>query len=130
MPERKLIVTLPARKDLRKIRAYTLARYGRAAADGYERLIKQSFKDLIAEPLRPGSRERQDIHKHIRSYHIALSRVRASAKIKAPRHFVLYFLPDADHLVISRLLHDGSDLSNHIPETHKQAIRRNRVPKE
>lgn len=115
---RKLIVTAPARSDLAEIRRYTRARYGGRAADAYDALLKQALRDLRDDPLRPGSSERPEIGQNIRSYHTALSRKRAASKVKAPRHFLFYFLSDEDAVVVSRILHDARDLARHIPDEH------------
>ena len=48
-----------------------------------------------------------------------MSRERAAARIKSPRHFVLYFLPRDDEVVVSRILHDSRDLARHVPERHR-----------
>lgn len=113
-----LTLTGPARGDLQEIRAYTLKTYGRAAADAYDALLRRALKDIRADPYRPGSRDRPEIGEHIRSFHIALSRKRAPANVKSPRHFVLYFLPNEREVVVSRVLHDARDLARHVPDRH------------
>ncbi len=115
---RRLIVTAPARSDLIDIRRYTRARYGVRAADAYDALLKQALRDLRDDPRRPGSSERPEIGRNIRSYHAALSRTRAGSAVRAPRHFLLYFLPDEDAVVVSRVLHDSRDLARHVPDEH------------
>lgn len=119
---RRLIVTAPARSDLADIRRYTRARHGVRAANAYDALLKQAMRDLRDDPLHPGSSERPEFGRNIRSYHSALSGKRAASKVKAPRHFLLYFLPDEDAVVVSRILHDARDLARHVPDEHlKQA---------
>lgn len=120
---RRLIVTAPARFDLVDIRRYTRARHGMRAGDAYDGLLRQALRDLRDDPSRPGSRERPEIGAGIRSYHVARSRERAGSRIKAPRHFLLYFLPDDDTVVVSRVLHDSRDLARHIPDEHLQAAK-------
>ena len=121
---RRLIVTAPARSDLADIRRYTLDRHGLRGADAYDVLLKRALLDLRDDPFRIGSKERPEIGENIRSYHTALSRGRASSRIKSPRHFILYFLPDDDELVISRVLHDSRDLARHVPDDHLERARR------
>ena len=125
---RKLSITHPARSDLTDIRRYTIDRYGRAGADGYAALLKQAIRDVWEDPFRPGSRERPEIGASIRSYHIARSRERAALAVKSPRHFILYFLPHDNEVVISRVLHDSRELARHIPDDHMKKAR-NSVPK-
>ena len=120
---RKLSITHPARSDLTDIRRYTIDRYGRAGADAYDALLKQAIRDVWEDPFRPGSRERPEIGASIRSYHSALSRERAASEVKSPRHFILYFLPHDDEVVISRVLHDSRDPARHIPGGHLEMAR-------
>ena len=115
---RKLTITNPARFDLFDIQAYTVNRYGRSAADSYDTLLKQAIRDVREDPYRPGSKRRPEISENIRSYHIMLSRARAGGAVKKPRHFILYFLPNENEVVISRVLHDSRDILRHVPEEH------------
>lgn len=123
MTMRKLLITDPARSDIREIRSYTRGQYGGPAADAYDTLLKQALRDLRDDPFRPGSKERPEIGANIRSYHTALSRERAASGVKAPRHFIVYFLPRDDELVISRILHDARDLARHLPGDHLDEAR-------
>jgi len=92
------------------------------AAKAYSALLRQAFKDVREDPVRPGSKERPEIGPGVRSYHISLSRERAGSRIKAPRHFLLYYLLSKDIVVLSRILHDSRDLARHVPDDHlKQA---------
>lgn len=116
---RKLIVTVPARSDLRDIRRYTVNRHGIGGADAYDALLKQTLRDIRDDPFRPGSRERSELGEGIRSFHSSLSRGRAGSPIKSPRHFVLYFVPDEDAVAVSRILHDSRDLARHVPGEHR-----------
>ncbi len=115
---RKLTITNPARLDLLDIRTYTINRYGRSAADSYDTLLKQAIRDVREDPYRPGSKKRPEISKNIRSYHTMLSRIRAGGTVKRPRHFILYFLPSKNEVVISRVLHDSRDIVRHVPEEY------------
>ncbi len=115
---RKLTITNPARTDLLNIRVYTVSRYGRETANSYDTLLKQAIRDVREDPYRLGSKNRPEISKNIRSCHTMLSRARAGGTVKKPRHFIFYFLPNEDEIVISRVLHDSRDIVRHIPEEH------------
>ena len=123
---RKLTITHPARDDLRDIHAYTVERHGTRGAEVYDGLLKQAIRDVWEDPHRPGSRDRPEIGDGIRSYHTRLSRNRAGGEIRAPRHFVLYFLPTEDEVVVSRVLHDSRDLARHVPDDHLDQATSNR----
>lgn len=120
---RKLLITTPAQSDLGDIRSYTQEHYGFLGAQAYDAVLKQALRDLRDDPYRPGSKERPEIGKNIRSYHTSLSRERAGSGVKSPRHFVLYFLPHDDEVVISRILHDSRDLARHVPSRHRKQAR-------
>ncbi len=89
MTRRKLLVTGPAQDDLADIHSFTRDRYGPEMAAAYDGLIKRALQDLIDDPFRLGGKARPDIGAGIHSYHISLSRGRASSRIKSPWYFVL-----------------------------------------
>lgn len=122
---RRLAITVPARADLTDIRRYTRNRFGRRAADAYDALLKRCFRDLRDNPFRLGSDDRPEIAAGIRSYHSLHSRERSAPRVKSPRHFILYFLPGDDEVVISRVLHDARDLARHVPRDHRERAQRN-----
>jgi toxin ParE1/3/4 len=115
---RRLVITDPAKSDLRDIRDYTFGRYGLAGVQSYDALLKQALRDIRDEPYRPGSKDRSEIGDNIRSYHIAFSRHRAGTRVKSARHLILYFLRQ-DDVVVSRVLHDARDLARHLPDEHR-----------
>lgn len=115
---RKITITEPARSDLLDIYKYTVNHYGHNAANSYEILLRQAIRDVREDPYRLGSKSRPEISKNIRSYHTMLSRTKAGGTVKKPRHFILYFLPTENEVVISRVLHDSRDIARHIPEEH------------
>lgn len=112
-----LAVAQAARNDIIDIRRYTLTNHGKAIAAAYDALIRQAFRDIRDDPLRPGSQARDDIADRVRTYHISLSRERAGSPIKSPRHFIIYLQPSEEEIAIVRVLHDARDLVRHIPAT-------------
>lgn len=69
---------------------------GRDATLRYEDLIVQALRDIEANMERPGSQDRSDLQKGIRSYHLSFSRERARSALgiaHKPRHFVIYRPP-------------------------------------
>ena len=110
-----LVRTTKAESDLKEIRDYTIKTHGPEAAKAYNALLRQAFKDIRDDPFRLGSRERPEIGANVRSFHISLSKIRAESDIKSPRHFILYFLPKENEIVVSRVLHDSRDLDRHVP---------------
>ncbi len=86
--------------------------FGKDAGLRYERLIEQAILDIAEQPLRPGSKPRDEIGRGLRTYHLSLSRDRArteTGKVANPRHFVLYRVVE-QQLKVVRLIHDSQDL--------------------
>ena len=111
----KLIRTAKADSDLAEIRDYTVKHHGPQIAKAYNALLRQAFKDIRDDPFMPGSKVRSEIAANVRSFHISLSKYRAGSNVRSPRHFVLYFMPNNDEIVVSRVLHDSRDLARHAP---------------
>ena len=123
MPEsrgRYRIVLAPsARTDIREALIWTQERFGERAAARYRDLLKQALRDIAADPARPGSKERPDLARGIRTYHLVFSRDRAAGDlgvVRKPRHFLVYRRRGEDVIDIVRVLHDARDLQRHLPE--------------
>jgi toxin ParE1/3/4 len=104
-----------AQADLIDILAWTHERFGGAARERYGALIVTALRDIAAEPDRPGSKERPELGKGVRSWHLQLSRERArtpSGIVLRPRHFLIYRQED-DLIVVGRVLHDAMELARH-----------------
>lgn len=106
----------PALEDIATILAESVARFGDAASERYERLIATALIDLAADPARPGSRAAPELGEGARLYHLRGSRRRAGMGVGAvgtPRHFVVYCVVEADVIGVARVLHDSMDLPFH-----------------
>jgi toxin ParE1/3/4 len=114
-----IVLSPAARRDIRQVLERSRQEFGRDAAVRYEALLVQAFRDLVADPERPGSRERVELARGVRSYHLVFSRDRARTMLGAvhsPRHFVIYRRrPDQDVIDVIRVLHDARDLKRHLP---------------
>jgi toxin ParE1/3/4 len=116
-------VTGPARRDIAAIVKRSLQEFGEAASLRYSALIRQALIDIEADHERLGSKERPEIMvEGARTYHISLSRTRASgARVKEPRHFLLYRRREDGVIEVARILHDGRDLEHHLPEDYRRS---------
>ena len=114
-------ITGTATRDLLGVLEWTVQEFGVEASLRYDALIKQALKDIVADPERPGSRERPDLTiEGARTYHISLSRTRvAGARVKEPRHFILYRSQDGA-IEVARILHDSRDLALHLPAGYRR----------
>jgi toxin ParE1/3/4 len=115
-------VTGPARRDIAAILKWSLREFGMDASLRYRALIRQALLDIEADHERPGSKERPEIMiLGARTYHISLSRARATgARVKEPRHFILYRRREDGVVEVARILHDGRDLARHLPEGYRR----------
>ncbi len=114
-------VTGSARRDIAAILKRSLQEFGISASLRYRALIRQALLDIEADPERPGSKERPELMAEgARTYHISLSRTRAaSARVKEPRHFLLYRRREDGVIEVARVLHDGRDLARHLPQGYR-----------
>ena len=125
MPEaggRVRIVVAPfARSDIREALIWSQERFGESASARYRALLKQALRYIAADPERPGSKERPDLARGIRTYHLFFSRDRARSElgmVKKPRHFLVYRRRGEDVIDVLRMPHDSRDLERHLPEEY------------
>ena len=88
-------ISARARRDLDKILRYSLAEYGRDAADRYELLLTTAMREIGDQPLLTGSRpvrRRPGVY----SYSISHTRLRLprEQRVRNPAHQVVYRLAD------------------------------------
>ena len=93
--------------------------FGEAAALRYKNLIRQSLRDIVADPERIGSFSRSDVVQGGRTYHLQFSRHRVvGGRVKAPRHLLLYRRVE-NTLEVIRILHDAQDPKRNLPESYR-----------
>lgn len=117
----RVVVAPLARSDIREALIWSQERFGESAAARYRALLKQALRDIAADPERPGSKERPDLARGIRTYHLFFSRDRARSDlgiVKKPRHFLVYRRRGEDVIDVVRVLHDARDLERHLPEEY------------
>ena len=114
-PAFEVILAATADRDFIEVMDWSVERFGAAAADRYETLIRQAITDVGEDPFRPGARQRPELPHGIYTYHLASScdRVRGD-RVKAPRHLVLYRVLSY-RVEVLRILHDSRDLDRHLP---------------
>ena len=100
---------------------WSQVRFGERAARRYRSLLKQALGDIAADPERPGSRQRPDLARGVRTYHLFLSRDRARGDqgiVAKPRHFLVYRRRGETGIDVVRVLHDATDLERHLPKEY------------
>jgi len=101
-----------------EILAESEEQFGADAQFRYAMLIETGTADIAANPNRPGSRERPELGRGIRCWHLRLSRERARTAtgiVKHPRHLLFYRI-ERGVVVIGRVLHEKQDPKRHFPK--------------
>ena len=111
---RTLVLSAPARQDIRQILQWTQVAFGATGRTRYEALIASALIDLRTDPTRTGVSPRNDIGTGVYTYHLASSRKRVATgqRVAQPRHLVIFRL-NATTIEIARLLHDAMDFVQH-----------------
>lgn len=109
---RSFRISHQARRDVQNVLAWTLEQFGERQHEHYQGLIKQSIADVVADPEHPNTRKRPEIHEQARTFHIARHGHKA-------RHFWLFRVTDDGVVEFARLLHDGMELSTHLPAPYR-----------
>lgn len=106
-----------AQADIVDILSWSHARFGPLARRRYESLLVQALRDIADAPCRTGSVARPELGPDVRSWHLRLSNPpgqTADARVKHPRHFLIYRLEDG-RIAIGRVLHDAMELARNVP---------------
>jgi len=108
------ILSRAARRDLRAVLHWSEENFGEAASVRYLELILQAIRDVGSDSDRPGSFERLDLAiPSAKTCHMSFSRTRVrGARVKSPRHFLIYRRRRDGMVEISRILHDARDLAD------------------
>ena len=122
MPEYRLSPL--AEQDIETILEWTHEEFGEKARIRYEALLTRAIMDVTEAPERMGSHDRPEIAAAARTYHLRNSRDRVKksiGRVQRPRHFLLYRTTDDGKVEIGRVLHDGMDLTRHLPVEYRAA---------
>ena len=110
----KVHITLAARRDIAAVLKRSKKEFGKDAALRYQALLGQALRDIAIDPERPGSRERPELAKGSRSYHLFFSTDRGRTDLGVvhnPRHFLIYRHNDNKAVIeILRVIHDSREL--------------------
>jgi toxin ParE1/3/4 len=104
-----------AEVDITHIISISAERWGADAARRYTALLVAAMRKVATDPHAPTARERSELHRGVRSFHIRHARGDApEAHVRRPAH-VLYYRVDAPDLIeIVRVLHERMEPSPHM----------------
>ncbi len=107
MSGRRYRLTGLAASDIEQILTYTHWRFGSTQFERYAALIDRAVEMVAEDPLRPSSRQRDELGDGVRSFHLAI----AAAKRSAASHVLYYLVQETTRkrIVILRVLHEGME---------------------
>lgn len=111
-----------AENDIESILAWTHENFGEQLRIRYEALLVRAIADVATDPERLGIKERDEIRKSVRTYHLFHSRNNVDkviGRIRKPRHFLVLRLVGTDVVEIGRILHDSVDFPAHVPPEYE-----------
>ncbi len=109
----KLRISQDAERDIEQVLTTTYDKFGEHKYAEYRGLVALTLQELGSDPTNARTKTRPEIHPQARTVHLA-------RKGKAARHFILYRIVDESIVEIGRLLYDGMDLAQHLPEQYAQ----------
>lgn len=113
-PGRHFRLSAGADADIDGILDETLRRFGTKQYETYATLIQTALGLVADEPMRPGSKDWNDLRAGLRSFPVTLA-----AKRRGASPHILFYVPDdsadGDVLVV-RVLHQAMDPLGHIPD--------------
>lgn len=109
-------LTKAADQDIETILRETTGTFGTQQRRRYAEIIRLGIEMVAAEPARPGSKPRPEIHAGIRSFHLDL----AAGRVGGASHHLYYithqFADGGDGVILLRILHERMDPGRHLAD--------------
>ena len=100
-------LSLLARADLAQILAASVERWGIGGKRRYAAVLAAAMRKVAAVPEGPTTRDRVELSRGIRSFHLRNARARdAEAKVRRPVHVLYYRVVRPGLVEIVRVLHE------------------------
>ena len=110
-------LSLLARADLAQILATSLERWGIEGKRRYAAVLAAGMRKVAAEPEGPTTRDRVDLSRGIRSFHLRHAHAgKNDAKVRGPVHVLYYRVVRQGLVEIVRVLHERMEPTRHIGE--------------
>ncbi|MGE5546755.1 MAG: type II toxin-antitoxin system RelE/ParE family toxin [Solirubrobacterales bacterium] len=103
-------LTEAAAADVADILRQTRRQFGPVQQETYARIIEAGTRLVAEDPCRGGARERAELARGLRSFHLEL----AAGRLGGASH-VLYYLDEPEAVIIVRILHERMDPDRHLP---------------
>jgi toxin ParE1/3/4 len=114
-------LSLLAQADLAQILATSVEGWGIEGKRRYAAIVAAGMRKVAAEPEGPTTRDRVELSRGIRSFHLRHVRVGdAQAKVRRPVHVLYYRVVRPGLAEIVRVLHERMEPSRHIGADPKE----------
>lgn len=117
-------ISAPARDDLERILATSLARWGEAGRTRYAALLATALRAIARHPTGPTTRDRAQLASGLRSMHTR--HARGAREVKEPVH-VIFYRAAVGVVEVVRVLHERMEPTLHVTEVSRP--RRPRKPR-
>src|SRR5271165_235582 len=108
-------LSLLARADLAQILAMSVERWGIEGKHRYAAILAAGMRKVAAEPEGPASRDRRELSRGVRSFHLRNARVgNAEPRVRRLVHVLYYRIVRTGLVEIVRVLHERMEPSRHI----------------
>ena len=108
-------LSLLARADLAQILAVSAERWGLEGRRRYAAVLAAGMRKVAAEPEGPTTRDRVELSRGIRSFHLRNARTsKTEAEVRRPVHVLYYRVVRPGLVEIARVLHERMEPSRHI----------------
>lgn len=114
MTRRGYRLTEIAAEDVARILEESALQFGPVQQEAYAGLLETALAKVVADPGRPGSRDRSDLAPGLRSFHVELA-----ARRRGAASHIVYDLParpgENGDVIVVRVVHEAMDPVRHIP---------------
>jgi toxin ParE1/3/4 len=110
-------LSLLARADLAQILATSAERWGIEGRRRYAAVLAAGMRKVAAEPEGPTTRQRVELSRGIRSFHLrnaSADETQAQAQVRRPVHVLYYRVVRLGIVEIVRVLHERMEPSRHV----------------
>jgi plasmid stabilization system protein ParE len=91
-----------------------MSRWGVAGGRRYEALLAAAIRQLAFAPEGPGTRQRTDLPRDLRSFHLRHTWIASLDQVRAPVHVIYHRVPKADLIEVVAVLYDRMDPTLHV----------------
>ena len=104
----------PARAYIAQILAVSAERWGLESRRRYAALLAAAMRKVAAQPTGTSTRDRAELSRGVRSFHLRHARLDGEAPVRQPVHVLFYRVVRPELVEIVRVLHERMEPSRHL----------------